>query len=200
MIREVGAEKLAEINKEVVTDVDLVYEALDQLRNIMASKNNGTTSRLVEFFRFCSSVVTSEGPSADVSSATTESNYSTIFDETSVPPFGGNVKLQESTSVSNTPNMTLHVATETGNASLSQMSATSTQYESSISSSVSSSQTGLPTSNVNNVTLTANDTGFEKEEDEEDYQYPWLNITSLDQCREAYRKSIKYIDDIIARA
>ena len=48
---------------------------------------------------------------------------------------------------------------------------------------------------MNNVTLTANDTG--SEEEEEDYQYPLLNITSLDQCREAYRKSIKYIDEVI---
>ena len=174
LIREVGAEKLAEINKEVDTDVDLVYEALEQIRKIMAFGNNGTTSRLVEFFRFRAGVAIFEGSSADGSSATTESNYSTIFGETSVPPFGGNMKLQESTSVSSTPNMTLHVVTETGNISLSQLSAASTQYESSISSSASSSQTGLPTSNVNNVNLTANNTGSE------DYQYPWLNITSLD--------------------
>ena len=194
LIREVGAEKLAEINKDVDTDVDLVYWALEQLRKIIGFENNGTTSGLVDFFRFCAGVVTFEGPSADGSSATTESNYSTIFNETSVSPFGGNVKLQESTS--NIPNMTLHVATETGNISLSQMPTTSTQYESFISSSVSSSQTGLPTSNVNNVTLTANDTGSEEEE-EEDYQYPWLNITILDQYREAYRKYIRYIDDVI---
>ena len=59
---------MAEINKDVDTDVDLVYGALEQLRKIMAFENNGTTSRLVEYFIFYAGVETSSA--SPIASAT----------------------------------------------------------------------------------------------------------------------------------
>ena len=104
---------MAEISKDVNTDVDLVYEALEQLRKIMTFDNNGTSSTLVEFFRFCAGFSTSTSP---ISSATI----------TSAP--------QSSTT--------------------------------------------------------------EPDENEDD-QHPWMNVTSPEECNEAYRKFKNHINDVI---
>ena len=105
---------MAEINKEADTDVDLVYEALEQLRKIMAFDNNGTTSRLVEYFKFCAGV--------------------------------------EKSSASPIPSVT---------------------------------DTSAPLSST-----------IEQDETEDD-QHPWLNVTSLEECNAAYRKLRNHINDVI---
>ena len=104
---------MAEINKDVNTDVDLVYDALEQLWKIMAFENNGTTSRLVEFFRFCGGV--------------------------------------------------------------------------SISTSLISSAT---------ITSAPHSSTTEQDENEDD-QHPWMNVTSPDECNEVYQKFKNHINDVI---
>ena len=69
---------MAEINKDVDTDVDLVYEALEQLQKIMAFQNNGITSRLVDFFRFCGAVSISASPIPSATDTLTTPLSSTI--------------------------------------------------------------------------------------------------------------------------
>ena len=55
LVEEFITEKQSQI-ENVNTDVDMVHEALEQLWKIMSLENNGTTSRLVGFFRFCAGV------------------------------------------------------------------------------------------------------------------------------------------------
>ena len=86
------SDKVADINEEVHTDVELVYQVLEQIWKIMALENNGTTSRLVEFLRFCTNA-TSVEPSAtnkaSVSLSATEIQHeesATILSELTVLP------------------------------------------------------------------------------------------------------------------
>ena len=76
MIDEFITDKLVEINKDVNTQVDLVFKALEKLREVMSFENNGTTSRLVEFFRFCEGVNTSVGSST---ASTLEPSQTTLL-------------------------------------------------------------------------------------------------------------------------
>ena len=76
LIDQFIADKVSEITKDVDTDVDLAYEALEQFWKIMALGNNGTTSRMVDFFRFCAGVT----PDAEQSVETnTTSDYSILY-------------------------------------------------------------------------------------------------------------------------
>ena len=63
LIDQFISDKVAEINEEIHTDVELVYQVLEQIWKIMALDNNEITSRLVEFLRFCTNA-TSVEPSA----------------------------------------------------------------------------------------------------------------------------------------
>ena len=71
LIDQFISDKVAEINEEVHTDVELAYKALEQLWKIMVFENNGTTSRLVELFRLFASVETSAEHKISVSPFTT---------------------------------------------------------------------------------------------------------------------------------
>ena len=57
--------------QDVNTDTDLVYEALEQLLELMAFEDNGTTSVLVDFFMFCAGVTTSAGSFVTYSTSST---------------------------------------------------------------------------------------------------------------------------------
>ena len=80
LISQFITDRVAEINNDVDTDVDDMYEALEQLRNIMAFEKNETTSRLVEFLQFCTGNSTSAQssaiflPSEGMTSASMEQN------------------------------------------------------------------------------------------------------------------------------
>ena len=58
------------------TEMDLVYEALEQLWEILAFETNGTTSRLMDFFRFCAVAKTSAGLSVPYSTSTSSTEPS----------------------------------------------------------------------------------------------------------------------------
>ena len=128
LIEEFTADKRALI-EDVNVAVDLAYEALEQLWKIISFKNNGTTSALMEFFRFCS------GTTSPVESSVT------------VIPFAS--------SSSTDP----------------QLEETGTAYQ-------------LPL-NTGSISV-----------EPEDDLYPWLNVTRLDQCDDAYRKFKKHFDDV----
>ena len=113
--------------EDVNTDVDIAYEALEELRKIMLFKGNRTAFTLADFFRFCAAAISSVEPSVYV---------------TSTEP-----QLEE-------------------------------------------------TATTNNLPLTTNRSiSFELSSEEE--LYPWMNVTSLDQCGDTYQKFKKLIDDVI---
>ena len=56
------------------TDVDLVYLALEQLRQIMSFENNGTTSKVVDFMRFCAGATPGAEQSVPLSPSELESH------------------------------------------------------------------------------------------------------------------------------
>ena len=60
--------------QDVNTEMHLTYEGLEQLWEIMAFENNGTTSVLVDFFMFCAGVTTSEGSSVTYSTSSTSAD------------------------------------------------------------------------------------------------------------------------------
>ena len=66
LIAKLISEKVTAI-QDTNPDMDLVYEALEQLREIMAFENNGTTSRLVDFFRLCKGMIASTEPPVTLS-------------------------------------------------------------------------------------------------------------------------------------
>ena len=121
-------DKMAEINKDVDIELDLVPEALRKLRNIMKLEHNGTTTRLFDFFQFCAGANTTVVSSPTLVSSATDA---------SVPFTASNLE------------------------STTEITSTSTQQE------------------------------------HENYEGPWLNVTSLDECNETHRKFKKYIDDVI---
>ena len=126
LIDEFITDKQAVI-EDVNTDVDLAYEALEQLQKIMLSTSNKTGFTLADFFSFYAAAVSSVQPSITV---------------TSTGP-----QLEEAAT-------------------------------------------------TNNLPLTTNrSSSFELFSEEE--LYPWLNVISLDQCHDAYRKFKNHIDDAI---
>ena len=58
LIEEFITDKVAEIELKVNTDVDLVLEVLEQLWKLMEFEKNGTSSKVVDFLKFCSGIGT----------------------------------------------------------------------------------------------------------------------------------------------
>ena len=180
LIDQFIADKVEEITKDVDTDVDLAYKALEQLWKIMAFNNNGTTSRLLDFFKFCASVEPSASNKAYVSLSPTEIQHEesgSILSESTLLPstdVSGTVK---STSQFITPslipelpanraNITSHVSDGLENTTKS-ISIDSTKAMSPFMDTLESSQ-------------------------EQSELSPWLENFSPDQCDE----SSKYIDKL----
>ena len=132
LIEEFISDKQALI-EDVNTGVDLVYEALKQLWKLMAFENNGTTSRMEEFFRFCTEAI------SPVESSVTVLPFQTV---SSTDP---------------------------------QLEGNATTYQ-------------LPSNTSGSISVEL----FPEED-----LYSWLNVTSQDQCDDAYRKFKKLIDDVI---
>ena len=155
LISTLITEKKADIEQNVNTDVDLAYKVLEQLWNTMAFKNNGTISRLVEFFGFCAKSVET---SVTLSAAASEENNAISPTEQSL-------------------NKGFSTQTET-----LHPSQTSTSISSFVEM-ISDGQTTIIT--------------VEKSMEEIDDQYPWLNVTSLGECDEAFQKLRNHIQDVI---
>ena len=77
LVGEFIANQQDRFEKRPTTELDLASEALELLWEIMSFENNGTTSRLVDYLRFCAGETTSTGPTmgeASVSLRFTESS------------------------------------------------------------------------------------------------------------------------------
>ena len=106
---------MAEITKDVDTDVDLAYEALEQFWKIMALRNNGTTSRMVDFFRFCAdaeqSVETNTTSDYFIPTQTQQEDSTAILLESTMLPSTDDMNLGKSISMSFTPPLAPEVLT-----------------------------------------------------------------------------------------
>ena len=114
LINELIAKKLEEMNKDVDTDVDLVYEAMEHLWKTMSFNSNETISRFLDFLRFCmgnNSLTSSTNVAADTFSHTEKQQKQTqnLMPESSVLAFGATLSLEQSVSTddSNLPSHTL---------------------------------------------------------------------------------------------
>ena len=198
--------------QDVNTEMNLVYEALEQLREIMALENNGTTSRLVDFFRFCSDAKTSVGsfvtnststlseitllPSTEPSTILSPSGESSI---TLSIPSGTLIGLSaEATSTSSTIVMALDSSTLANNFTKSKLNHSlatmiPSPTESYISDEAASSieYDSLPLDGDYVEVTSFMDLSQEKN------IFPWLNVTNLKECDGAERQFKKYIDDVI---
>ena len=158
--------------------MDSVFQALEQLREIMAFENNGTTSRLVDFFRFCTRETTSTTPPV------------TLLVNSSEPT--------EVTSISSTIVMAPDSTIETSFFTKLQLDHSPTAIissptESYISEKASSSiEVDSTTPNVGDVVVTSS-----VDSSQEENRFPWLNIRNLDECDAAKLQFKNYIDDVI---
>ena len=172
LIDQFISDKVAEINGEIHTDVELAYEALEQFWKIMAFENNGTTSRLVELFRLCASVETSAEHTISVSPFTTGAQpEETVitFTESSVRPSAHEFL---STDVDIGPETSIQSGT------------------------LNPSHTALPSDALENIiTSIRMSTSMSTPEHHQEQSELSLSLesTSLNQCNE----SSKYTDDLV---
>ena len=177
--------------------MNLVYDALEQLREIMAFENNGTTSGLMDFFRFCSDAKTFVGSSVTYSTSTL--SEITLLPSTEPPailspsgessitlsiPSGTLIGLSaEETSTSSTIVMALdsfnqanHFAESKLKHSLATMIPSPTESYISDEAASSIEYDSLPL-DVDDVVVTSfMDLSQEKN------RFPWLNVTNLKEC------------------
>ena len=166
--------------------MDLAYEALEQFWKIMALGNNGTTSRMVDFFRFCSGVT----PDAEQSVETnTTSDYfiltqaqqedsTAILLESTVLPSTDDMNLGKSSSASLTPPLAPEVLTKSNNISTRISDRPEITIEPIRIDSTKEMSTTMDTL---------------KGPLEQNILFPWLGSIGLDQCDE----SRKYIDNLV---
>ena len=182
LIDQFIADKVAEITKDVDTDVDLAYEALEQLWKIMAFENNGTTSRMADFFRLC----TDAANSVKTLATSTESNYliptqvqqedsTVILLESTVLPSTDEMSLGKSTSMSFTLPLAPEVLTKSNNIFTDGLETTIETI-------------GIDSTKEMSTSMDTLD-GFL----EQSKLFPWLGSISVDQCNE----SSKYIDNLV---
>ena len=156
LIDQFISDKVAEINEEVHTDVELAYETLEQLWKIMVFENNGPTSRLVDLFWLCAdatSVQTSATNKSSVSLSATEIQHeesASLLSELTVLP-----------SMSITPALAQEMPTEREIITTSPINV----YENTITS----------------VRMSTSIPILEHSQDQGD----WLGSISLDQCSES---------------
>ena len=171
---------MAEITNDVDTDVDLAYEALEQVWTTMAFNNNGTTSRLVDFFRFCASVEQSATNKAYVSLSPTEIQYeesASILSESTLLPSTDVSDTVKSTSQFTTPSLVPKLPANRG----SITTYASDGLENTIKSvSIDSTKTMSPFMDT-----------LQSSQERSEFS-PWPENFSPDQCDE----SSKYIDKL----
>ena len=178
--------------------MDLVYEALEQLWNIMAFGTNGTTSRLVEFLEFCAGMKTSKLLAANELSASehlTEPQLeesATILLESTVMPSTHVLTVDKSSSMSVIPPLASEMRTERGNTTPFVFVQNNTYISDEISSDMMLSPVGLLAKNEDSTVATDNTVQTLKQK-----QHPWLTITGFNQCNDAYLEFRKYVDDVI---
>ena len=200
--------------RDVNTDINLVDEALEQLREIMALENKGTTSGLVDFFRFCSDSKTSVGSSVTYSTSTL--SEITLLPSTEPPailspsvessitlsiPSGTLIGLSaEETSTSSTIVMALDSFNQANNFAESKLKHSlgtmiPSPTESYISDEAASSieYDSLPL-DVDDVVVTSS-VGLSQEEEEN--RFPWLNVRNLEECHAANRQFKDYFNSSI---
>ena len=201
------------VHKGFNTEMDLVYEALEQLWEIMALENNGTTSKLVDFVRFCSDAKTFVGssviystsklseitllPSTEPSAILSPSGESFVTLSVSS---GSLIGLSaEATSTSSTILISLDSSTHTRiitEAKLDHSPAAMipSPTESYISDeSASSIEIGSSTLDVDDMVVTS---VVDLSQDDEN-TFPWLNVRNLDECNVAEQQFKNYIEDVI---
>ena len=199
--------------QDVNTEMNLVYEALEQLRVIMSLENNGTTSGLVDFFTFCSDAKTFVGSSVTYSTSTlseitllpsTEPHAilspSTESSITLSVSSGTLIGLSaEATSTSSSIVMTLDSSTQTNNFTKSKLSnslatmipsPTESYISYEASSSIELSSLYL---NVDDVVVTSS---VDLPQDENN-RFPWLNVRNLDECSMAEHQFKNHFNDVI---
>ena len=197
--------------QDVNTEMNLVYEALEQLREIMALENNGTTSRLVDFFRFCSDAKTFVGSSGTYSKSTLSeitllpsTKPSTILSPsgesfaTSSVSSGTLIGLSvEATSTSSTIVMDLDSSTRSSSFTESELSHSlarmipSPTIPNEATSSIEYYSLNI---DVDDVVVTPS---VDLSQEEEKDRFPWLNVRHLEECHVANRKFKTYFNNII---
>ena len=189
--------------KSMDTDVDRVYLALEQLLQIMSFENNGTTSKVVDFMRFCTGSTATSEQSAPLSPSEQETPdliipiaphlepSSSISWEPSTLPF------VELTSMVSTSDPDVDVPTITGfqteveRLNPSQIILASVTDDSVPDASYLEMMTRESGSMATPITIGAEAQELGQEE------YPWLKVTSLDQCHGAYQLFRNHIRDVI---
>ena len=174
---------MAEITKDVDTDVDLAYEALEQFWKIMALGNNGTTSRMVDLFRFCTGVTPDAEQSVDtyttsdyfIPTQAQQEGSTAILLESTVLPSTDDMNLGKSISMSFTPPLAPEVLTKSNNIFIDGLETTIEAIGIDSTKEMSTSMDTLE--------------GFL----EQSKGFPWLERISVDQCNE----SSKYIDNLV---
>ena len=174
LIRNIASDIQTTI-QNVNTEMDLVYEALEQPWKSMAFENNGTISRLMDFLWFCKGATTSTTQSVTlasfrVSSVTLSvSSYGSDYTETRTLT---EIKLDHSSSTIITSSTESYISDEA-------------------SSSVEVDSLNL---NVDDVVVTSL---VGQSHEEEMNILSWLNITNLEQCDVAERQFKNYFNDVI---
>ena len=175
LIGEFIADKQTVI-EDVNTDVDLVYEALKQLHKILLFENNGTTSRLVDIFKFCTGVNTSQS-AVTIMPSPTESPDSLSSTDLELKAHETIYNKEKSISIDAQEAMIL--SSDVTNMGLS----TTLGIDATIIDMDKMMPTPLHTK------------GLLPKED----KYPWQQVTNLDQCDEAYSMLRKHIHDVIVK-
>ena len=185
------------------TELHLVYEALEQLRQIIAFENNGTTSKLLNFLRFCASRSASAVQTIILSPSQQQSIDLSIPMRPQLEPSSAvhrepsDQPVIESTAISNDQIQNTDVLDFQTN--VEQLNPSQISLPSALENSLPNvSSLGVSFMTINqddleiiptNSTAESQDTGREK--------YPWLRVTSQDQCDDAYLKFKNHIHDVI---
>ena len=183
LIDQFIADKVAEITKDVDTDVDLAYEALEQLWKIMALGNNGTTSRMVDFFRFCAGVTPVAEQSVETNTtsdyfiptqAQTQEDSTAFLLESTVLPSTDDMNLGKSISMSFTSPLAPEVLIKSNNIFIDGLETTIEAI-------------GIDSTKVMSTSMDTLNGSLEQSK-----LFPWFERISVDQCND----SSKYIDNL----
>ena len=166
------------MDTDVDTDVDLAYEALEQFWKIMALRNNGTTSRMVDFFRFCAdaeqSVETNTTSDYFIPTQAQQEDSTAILLESTVLPSTDDMNLGKSISMSFTPPLAPEVLTKSNNIF------------------IDGPETTIETIGIDSTKEMSTSIDTLNGSLEQSKLFPWLERISEDQCNESNR----YIDKL----
>ena len=242
LITQLITDKQADIEKKMDTDVDIVYEGLEQVLKILAFETNRMNSKLVDFLSFCAGATSAESsvtlsPSASTVSSAVSSTES--LSEESILPYVDAFNLKELLSASITtssfnfsvlsPNTSSQIETpnpsQIDDISFSNDNVTMVPIPSgsfisgdptdavgsmeissmilirSIDAVVQTKERIFRTTGIDSTATTVDNimatTSNTQGRFEEQHIYPWLEITSLDQCDEAYSNFSNHVNDVI---